>query len=59
MGYAVIAAIQDYPHHDFAPLIVFIVSIEVYSDILTGGYAITTIIYSYISVYTDIIIIYY
>lgn len=43
-----ITAIQDYPHQDFAPLIVFIISIEVYSDILTGGYAVTTIIYSYI-----------
>ena len=48
VGYTVITAVQDYPHQDFAPLIVFIVSIEVYSDILTGGYAITTIIYSYI-----------
>ena len=43
---------------DFAPKIVFIISIEVYSDILTGGYAITTTIYTVIfSVYTDIIII--
>ena len=58
MGYAAISAIQDYPHQDFAPLIVFIVFIEVYSDILTGGYAITTIIYSLFSVYTDILKIY-
>ena len=47
MEYTAISAIQDYPQ-DFAPLIVFIISIEVYSDILTGGYAVTTIIYSYI-----------
>ena len=33
---------------DFAQLIFFIVSNEVYSDILTGGYAVTAIIYSYI-----------
>ena len=48
MGYAAISAVQDYPHQDFAPLIVFIIFIEVYSDILTGGYAVTTTIYSYI-----------
>ena len=60
MEYTAISAIQDYPpHQDFAPLIVFIVSIEVYSDILTGGYAVTTIYTVIFSVYTDIIIIYY
>ena len=48
MEYTAISAIQDYPHQDFAPLIVFIIFIEVYSDILTGGYAVTTTIYSYI-----------
>ena len=48
VGYAAIADKQDYPHQDFAQLIVFIISIEVYSDILTGGYAVTTTIYSYI-----------
>ena len=47
MEYTIIADKQDYPQ-DFAPPIVFIVSIEVFSDILTGGYAVTTTIYSYI-----------
>ena len=58
MEYTAIADKQDYPHQDFAPLIVFIVSIEVYSDILTGGYAVTTIYTVIFSVYPDIIIIY-
>ena len=58
MEYTAIADKQDYPHQDFAPLIVFIVSIEVYSDILTGGYAVTTIYTVIFSVYTDSIIIY-
>lgn len=43
VGYIVITAVQDYPKICITNS--FIISIEVYSDILTGGYAVTTVIY--------------